>query len=151
MFFRGAREKARRDRIESLAEGCQLELYRTLAERLKEKYGPEISGKIAAGLANYIIQFGLRNPAHTSDKLLLISIDTEMANCAQYLGHKFQQNTLGCIILLGSLRQIPLAKFKEHIKMLHSVGLFKLGPDTPNVAHDLPEQDLVYMYEAATL
>jgi hypothetical protein len=150
-FFKKSKAAARRDKIESLADSCQFELYKTAKTALQQKYNDEIAGKVAAGVANNIMQFGHRNAEHNRDKEIIELIELELKECHAYLGHKFQQNILGCLILLAALWQVPLDRFKSHIQKLHGFGLFMLGADTPDVSSDLPPSDLMYMYELTAI
>jgi hypothetical protein len=143
--------KARTEEIEALANSCQLELYKTIIKPLRCKYDHDTAGKVAAGLCNYIMQFGNTIEAHSGDPATIEKILAELRLCHAYIDYIFQQNMLGCIILLASAWKIPLDKFTDHIRSLHNQKLFDLGPNTPNVSKNLPAEDLVYMFEAASI
>jgi hypothetical protein len=150
-FFKSKTKLCQRDAIESLANSCQLELYTTALSAIEPKYPKSLAGRIAAGLANHIMQFGHQNTEHQKDQSLVELTQLELTVCHTYFGHKFQQNTLGCLILLAALWQIPIEKFKAHIQALHSFGLFELGSNTPDVRQNLDPKDLIYMYELTQL
>ena len=150
-FFKARKASARKERIESLANSCQFELYKTAIAAIQQKSDKEVAGKIAAGIANFIMQFGHRNTEHKEDSELLELIDIELKECHTYFGYKFQQNMLGCLILLAALWRVPLNEFESHVQRLHSLGLFKLGPNTPDVSGDLQPDELAYMYELTAM
>jgi hypothetical protein len=139
------------EKIERLANACQLELYRTVEQALGRRYDQKTTGELAAALSNYIMQFGLINSQHASDALLVQRIRQELRSCYTFIDYKVQQNSLGCIILLASAWRIPLDKFTGHIRSLHQFKLFDLGSNTPDVRKDLTAEDFVYMYEAAAI
>ena len=128
-----------------------MEIYKCAKVRLATRHGDELASKIAAAIANYVCRFGYVNPTHETDKELLALCETERSGVLRAFGDTFKTNATGVLVLLGAAWAVDLAKFKGHMSLLAREGLARVGSEAPNVSSDLPEADLIYMYEVASM
>jgi hypothetical protein len=153
-LFGRSREQKRKDfvkRAEDMAGSLQIELYRSSANVLAARVGAERAGRLAAAIANFVCRFGFISPDHANDGELMRSFEENRLHVFASLGDIFKTNATGVLILLGAAWNVPLDKFKDHIAQLAAEGFTKIGAETPDVRHELPEEALVYMFETAAL
>jgi hypothetical protein len=149
--WKDRQRKAFVDRAEDLAGSLQMEIYKHAKATLATQHDEKLAGEIAAGIANYVCRFGYVNPAHETDNKLLSLCESERSVVLRAFGDTFKANATGTLILLGAAWAVDLAKFKAHISLLAREGFARTGRETPNVSRDLPEADLVYMYEVTSM
>ena len=153
-LFGRSREQKRKDfvkRAEDIAGSFQVELYRASENALAGRVGAERAGRLAAAIANFVCRFGFINPDHENDVELMSSLENERRRVFASLGDTFKTNATGVLILLAAAWNIPLAKFKSHLIQLAAEDFVKIGANTPDVRGELPEEALVYLFEAAAL
>jgi|SRR5450759_3267320 len=143
--------KAFVDRAEDLAGSLQMEIYKHAEAALATRHDEKLAGKIAAGIANYVCRFGYVNPAHETEKELLALCESERPVVLRAFGATFKANATGTLIILGAAWAVDLAEYKAHMSLLAREGFARTGSETPNVSRDLPEADLVYMYEVTSI
>ena len=150
-FWRNRQRKAFVQRAEGLAGSIQLEIYKHAKAALTAQYGVELAGKVAAGIANFVCRFGYVNPEHSRDEQLVALFESERSGVLRSLGRTFKTNATGVLILLGAAWAVDHAKFKAHMSLLARAGFATIGRDTPDVSHNLPEADVLYMYEVVAI
>lgn len=146
-----AKRKAFVERAENLAGSLQMEVYTHAHTAFVARHGDARAGKIAAGIANFVCRFGYVNPLHQADKQLLSLCESERPAILRAFGDTFKTSATGALILLGAAWTVDLAKFNAHISLLAQEGFAKIGRNAPNVRCDLPETDLIYMYEVGSM
>lgn len=147
MSLFGGKERQRK----AFVERAEFEFYKSSASYLEKKYDHDTSIKVAAALTNYVFRFGYTAPVHASNPALMTAVAEERAKVLDSFSSVFKANATGILILLAAAWSVNLTEFRRHMRALAEDGFAQVGRNTPNVQHDLPATDAVYMYEVTTL
>jgi len=139
------------DKAEVLCNSIQTELTNYSRSILASRLGNEMSNYVAAAISNYVFHFGYINPQHSVDKDLMRHFDAEMAGVLASLSDIFKTNATGILILVAAARKVDLDRFKKHLEYLASMKFAKVGKQAPDLKKDLPDEDQIYLYEAAMI